>query len=397
MTDHARTLDQPFSLGRDSSRAASERAGGLGRALGLRPFLTVFTLIAIVAGVYYAFIAAPLFVSETRFAIRDKDRPSASSAGASALAGLTGRAGGLSEITAVSDYIRSPDMLRILEQRHGLRAHYAADRPDMFRRLSPDASDEDFLKFYRKMVIVRLNREADIIGVEVRAFDPPTAQAMARTILEQSEVFIDGLSSRLRQETVRSAEEELRLAEQQVQQARGAVASFRSVTDDVNPAATGQSAVGGVAQLEAQAGAVRAELNALGTYARPNAPQVVQAQARLATLNAQIAALQARQGGSGGAGGGGNLSQRVTQYEALIAQRDFAEKKLGSVQTAYDQARTSAEQREKYVVRIVQPNMPQEATEPNRLTDWLIVLIFAGTAYAIITLIVAGIRDHQGV
>ena len=38
-----------------------------------RPFLVSMGLLAAVAGIYYAVIAAPMYESETRFAIRSKD------------------------------------------------------------------------------------------------------------------------------------------------------------------------------------------------------------------------------------------------------------------------------------------------------------------------------------
>ena len=80
-----------------------------------------------------------------------------------------------------------------------------------------------------------------------------------------------------------------------------------------------------------------------------------------------------------------------------MAQVQRAEAKLATATTAFDAARATAQQREKYVVRVINPNRPDRPTEPKRLLDFLMVMVFALTGYAIITLAVAGIRDHRGV
>jgi capsular polysaccharide transport system permease protein len=405
MTDHAPALPNPGAL--PARASVADRAERAMTALRFRPFLTVLGIVTLLAAVYYGLIATPLYVSETQFAIRSAGGGGASAPGGGATVNMRslmgGGAGGgglgLSEITSVSEYIHSWEMLNELERRHQLRAAYSTSRLDPFRRLAPDASNEDFLKFYRKMVTVQIYREADLLTVRVRGFDPASAQQVAQSILSLSENFVDGLSTRLRKESLRSAEQDLQTALEEVQRARAAVAGFRAVTDDVDPTATGGQTVSDVSSLETQAAQIRAEINALRTYSQPSSPQVRQAQARLATINAQIAALRASQGGDAVAspGGTGNLSQRVTRYEALLAQRTFAEQRLTTAQTAFDEARVAVRDQQKYVVPIVRANLPQESVEPNRLGDFLMVLLFAGAAYAIVTLAIAGIRDHQGV
>lgn len=407
MTDQPSTYPTPAPVATSSlpvTGGLSARAERAMSGMRFRPFLTVLGLVMVLAGIYYAFVATPLYVSETKFAIRSQSASggggsSGGTGGGGGLGGLGGVSAQLSEITSVYEYIRSNDMLKILDARHDLRSKYSQPRLDPFRRMEPDASTEKFLAFYRKMIVVQLDREADIVTVRVRGFDRETAHAVARSILGLTEGFVDGQSTRLRREALASAQQELELAASQVQQSRAAVASFRSVSDDVNPEATGSQAVGEVSSLEAQASAIQAELNALRTYSQPGTPMIRQSEARLATINRQIAAARADQGGSGGqtAGSTGGLSQRVTQYEALIAQRTAAEEKLNLAQGSYDGARTAAQQREKYVVPITQANLPQDSTEPRRLADFLMVLLFAAAAYAIITLALAGIRDHQGI
>src|SRR5690606_9743502 len=139
-----------------------------------------------------------------------------------------------------------------------------------------------------------------------------------------------------------------------------------------------------------QAAAAQAELASALTFNRPDSPVVRQLRARLAAIRAQQARLRTEQGAGGGA-------RQVTNYESLLAQREIAQSKLAAATTSFETARASAQQREKYVVRVVNPSQPDRPTAPKRFLDFLTVLIFAVAGYAIVSLAIAGIRDHRGV
>ncbi len=370
---------------------ADRRVGGvwavLRQRIGQRPFVLYMLLVAVLAGLYYGVIASPQYVSETRFAIRSREIV----APTGFLAGLIGAPTSLGDITAVSDYIRSPEMAETLDERHQLRRLYAQPRIDPFQTLSATASDEEYQRFYRRHVIVKLDREASTVIVVVKSFTPESARDTAGSILELTEAFVNELSRNMREDTLRSATSELEMAEKQAIEARVAVANFRGAGADLDPSASSAQIVGGVGQLEASAAEVRGEIASLLTYSRRDAPQVRQLQARLSAINAEIASLRNQQGPSAG------LAQEVTDYETLQLIRANAEKKLAAAETAYDQARATAEQREKFVARIVSPNLPETPTSPRRWLEFLTAMVFAMAGYALASLTLAAVRDHRGI
>lgn len=369
----------------------STRAGGAWSVvrdrIGQRPFVLYMLLVAVLAGLYYGVIAAPQYVSETRFAIRSREVV----APTGFLAGLMGAPSSLGDITAVYDFIRSPEMAETLDDRHNLRDLFAQPRIDPFQTLSANASDEEYLRFYRRHVIVKLDREASTVIVLVKSFTPESARNTAGSVLELTEGFVNELSRNMREDTLRSATSELELAQRQAIEARVAVANFRGAGADLDPTASGAQIVGGIGQLEANAAAVRGEIASLLTYSRPDAPQVRQLRARLAAINGEIASLRSQQGAAAG------MAQEVTNFETLQLIRANAETKLAAAQTAFDQARATAEQREKFVARIVTPNLPETPTSPRRWLEFLTAMVFAMAGYALASLTLAAIRDHRGI
>ena len=49
------------------------------------------------------------------------------------------------------------------------------------------------------------------------------------------------------------------------------------------------------------------------------------------------------------------------------------------------------------MVPAVAPNLPDEPTEPHRLTSFLEAMLVLIAVYGIVALAIAGVRDHQGI
>ncbi len=138
----------------------------------------------------------------------------------------------------------------------------------------------------------------------------------------------------------------------------------------------------------------RAELATMLTVNTPNSPQARQLQARIGALEGQIAETQKKVADTSRSD---NLAKRLYDYEGLLVANEYAEKQLVAALGAYDNALAVASQRERFLVRIVNPNLPDRPTQPKRLLSFIEALLVVVAAYGIIALAVAGVRDHQGI
>jgi capsular polysaccharide transport system permease protein len=89
------------------------------------------------------------------------------------------------------------------------------------------------------------------------------------------------------------------------------------------------------------------------------------------------------------------LATKGVEYERLNLERDFAEKRLAAALTALVQARMDVLRKQLYLERVVEPNLPDYAMEPRRLRSILTVLGFALIIWGVITLLIAGVREHR--
>lgn len=381
-SDRGRVVD-----GRTVAASLKERSLRLARS---HPILPVLCLLAAVSAFYFALIAAPVFVSSTQISIRGKE--SAPSTGLLGAFLPTSGSGGLSESVAVREFIHSPQMFEQLETRHDLREHYGSFRLDGFNSISRKASNEAFLEFYRNRVDVTLDREAAILAIDVNAFDADTALSVANSIVELSENYVNDLSARIREATLADATAELAGAAEDIRTVRLQLAEFRNRSGELDPASRGAGTVASLIALEADITRFRSELASQLTINQPDAPQIREIEARIESLERQA---QAQRLQLASEGGDGTLAEVLLEYEGLVIEREYAETRLTAALAALDGARQLADQRERFVVTIVDPVLPSVATRPRRWAGFIFSLLVGIIGYGIVRYTVAGIMDHD--
>ncbi|MBU2586617.1 MAG: hypothetical protein KJ872_00720, partial [Alphaproteobacteria bacterium] len=76
-------------------------------------------------------------------------------------------------------------------------------------------------------------------------------------------------------------------------------------------------------------------------------------------------------------------------------RREFADKQLGIALASLQDARNEARRQQAYVERVSQPSLPDDAVEPRRLRGVLATLIIGLVAWGILTMLLAGVREHK--
>lgn len=370
-----------------------------------RPFLFYMAFVAIVVTTYYLLIAAPLYVSQSQFTVRGKSV----AVSVPILAAFTGQdQGGVTDSDAVANYIQSGEMLQALDRSDQLRKQYSSFRLDFLNHMPANATPEDFLAFYNKMINVSVDSDSNIITVKVISVNPQAAYSVNQAILKNTSAYVDNLSRKIRDEATRAAQQDLQKAMHDVIVARGAVTAFRQRTGVIDPNSYGQVAAGAAMSLEQQIYALRMQRASLLTYSTPGSPQVQQVDAQIAALQREIGQVNASLSGASQVAGmdsapsvpsagqtGKPLVKDLNEYQGLFARQVYAEQRLAVTQANYDQALSAAEQKSMFVVPVTNPNLPGKPTMPARIINILGALLLAAVTYAICKLAILSIRDHQ--
>ena len=355
-----------------------------------RLFLLTVAVPTALALVYFGLMASDVYISESRFVVRSPDRQVATGLGAFLKGAGFSRA--QDDSYTVHDYILSRDALKEINDKLGVAKAFASSSVDLFSRfgaLDFDNSFEALHRYYQKRVNVQQDTASSITTLTVHAYTAQDALNINQKLLELSEALVNRLNERGRQDLIRSAASEVADAETKSKAAALALSAYRNAKGVVDPERQATVQLQQVAKLQDELIATKTQLAQLRAFT-PQNPQIQSLQLRAQTLQAEMDAETTKV-----AGGERSLSGKAAEFQRLALEREFADKQLGSALVSLEQARNEAQRKQVYLERIAQPSLPDVAMEPRRLRSILATLVLGLVAWGILTMLLAGVREHQ--
>ena len=314
--------------------------------------------------------AADQYGSEAGFAVRREE----AGAAVEMLGGLAGLSGASSRDTDILyQYLQSRRLVAELEADLGLSERFRRETDPVFG-FDPDGGAEALHRYWPRRVTVSYDSLAGLISLRVTAFDPQDAQAIAEGIVARATALINEMSDVAQADVLAGAAAELEAAEARLRQARAQVTQFRNLHQLVDPSVDLQAQAGLLGTLQGQLVEALIALDLLRGETREGDPRITQSVRRVAVIEARIAAERAKLGLEGE---GEALADVVGAYEALMADRDFAERSYAAARSAYDLAAAEARRQSRYLAAWQAPTLPEAAEYPRR---WRLLALVAGFA-----------------
>ncbi len=341
---------------------------------------------------YFGLWASPMYIAEARFAVRGAETSGMATGFMSMLMPAATAVG--VDANIVAEYIQSPDIMETIDGEMDIFRHFSSREHDIISRLAADATRDERLSFWQWAVKPSFDPETGIIALSVKAYDPATAQKLARAVLARSEALVNAMSRRAQDDAIALAMTEVKTAEQRVRVAQEAMREFRNRSGMLDPASTAGGLQGIVSQLEGEAVKVRAEIAEAATYMSRNAPALVGLRARLEAVETQLASEKLRLAGE--AARKDSLTSFAGEYEALQTESEFARQQLVSAMTSLETARVKAEAKSRYVEAFQIPALPDESLYPRPFLFAAYVFVGSLVLAGLCSLIVAAVREHTG-
>ena len=355
-------------------------------------FACVVLLPTVAVFLYYLLWASPMYVSQTRFAIRSADSSGGGLDIASALLRSSSSTGADAHI--VVEYIQSLDIIHDIDKELGVDLHFSDKGHDVFSRLTNNPTQDEQLRYWKWAVIPALDQDTGIITFETKAYSPEMAQKIAAAVLARSEALVNTMNLRAREDAVSLAQSEVQRAEARVRKAQEAMRNFRDAHTLLDPRVTAAGLQGVVTELEGEAVKLRAQLAEAQSFMRSSAPATKALQTRLKAVESQLD--QEKQRLAGLRSQEGNLNAVVGEYEDLTIEAEFAQKQLVTAMSALESARVHEVAKSRYVVAFQQPTLPDESLYPRPFLFTAYVFVGALLLLGLGSLITASIREHAG-
>ena len=355
-------------------------------------FACVVLLPTVAVFLYYLLWASPMYVSQTRFAIRSADSSGGGLDIASALLRSSSSTGADAHI--VVEYIQSLDIIHDIDKELGVDLHFSDKGHDVFSRLTNNPTQDEQLRYWKWAVIPALDQDTGIITLETKAYSPEMVQKIAAAVLARSEALVNTMNLRAREDAVSLAQSEVQRAEARVRKAQEAMRNFRDAHTLLDPRVTAAGLQGVVTELEGEAVKLRAQLAEAQSFMRSSAPATKALQTRLKAVESQLD--QEKQRLAGLRSQEGNLNAVVGEYEDLTIEAEFAQKQLVTAMSELESARVHEVAKSRYVVAFQQPTLPDESLYPRPFLFTAYVFVGALLLLGLGSLITASIREHAG-
>jgi capsular polysaccharide transport system permease protein len=288
------------------------------------------------------------------------------------------------------EFINSLDMLKYLDAKFKLRAHFSAPDIDWWAQLPAGASQEDFHDYLPRYLQVAYDTDSQIISIHFQGFDREYAKSVVDAVVARSQEFIDKLNSKITTEQTAFFEQQLKNSEVRVKEVKTQLLKFqrenRLLTTETQAALVNSN----ISELDKMLIAKRGELATRLKELNDNSPVIQVLRTEIDSLQNQLN--QERDRLSGG------TSAAVTELDAQFREIEF---NLEFVTNLYksnlaqlEQAHIDAIRRLKYLIVVTQPALADASIYPDRVyivgTAAMLLLL----VYFIVSLLVAIIREH---
>jgi BexC/CtrB/KpsE family polysaccharide export inner-membrane protein len=197
------------------------------------------------------------------------------------------------------------------------------------------------------------------------------------------------MNERGREDLVSLTDVELNEAKKTARDAALALSRFRNVEGLVDPEQQAAVQLQMVSKLQDELIAAKTQLVLLRTLT-PQNPQIPVFQTRIKELDREIGTQMGQV-----AGDRKSLAASTVEFQRLQLESQLADKELAAAMSSVQDAKNEARRKRAYVERIVQPSLPDNQSEPKRLRGILNVFVVGMILWAIMSMIVAGIKEHS--
>lgn len=378
-------LRDRLTRGLADMRGKSAGFSAMGLVLGIALFASI------VATIYWMAIASDRYVSQANVVVQRAQLPGAGPADLGGLLSGGASTGIRGDQMLLRDHLLSFDMLRKLDAKLHLRAHYSDTNRDFLSRASSARMPiERFRDYFMSRVRIDYDDYDGVLELRVEAFDPVTAQAIVTQMLQEGEAFMNDSDHKLASAQVKFLEEALQQAAQRNHQAREAVLAFQNEAGLVSPEDSLRSTAQTIAQLEARQTALQVQLGTLQSYLVADHPDVVSVRQQIASIGRQISVERAKATAPGTAA----LNRSTEKFQRLQQDAAFTQSLYQTTLAALEKGRIDAARSVKKISILQTPTLPEYAEHPRRAYNSLVFALIALLVASISLLLVSIVRDH---
>jgi len=353
------------------------------------PIWLLVLVSTLVFAFYQAFIISDRYISEAHVVL---ESPQIAAPELSFQSLLGGAGGGSKDMLLLRDYLRSVDMLKIIDKKLDFRQHYASSDIDFLSVLgSVDPPMEELHEYYLSRISIELDDYAGVLRIRVAAFTPEMSKRIASLMLEGGEQYMNLLGQRLAEEQVGFLEKQVDGLATKLEQSRQHLIDYQNKHGLISPQGMLENINQVIASLEAQLASLRAKKTAMLTYQSTGAESIRSIDAEINAYIKQIQEERSRMTETSGDA----LNVVTSEYQKLELKMQFAQETYSGALAALENTRIEAARKLKQISILQSPTLPEYPIEPRRIHNSIVFALMAIFLGLIMQMLLLVIDDHR--
>ena len=341
----------------------------------------------LITGYFFYVVATPMYATKSEFLVLKAD-------GAGAVSGLlSGTQFATSQDSiAVQGYLQSKGAMLRLDAEMGFKSHFTQAWIDPIQRLSPDPTNEEAYKTYKRNVKIGYDPTEGVVRMEVSAADPEVSAEFSRRLIGYAQEEVNHLSEQKRSDQVSESEAALELAEGKRREAQRHLVELQQDGMVLDPEGVIVSLRSQINTFEIQLQQKELELAALLDNARPIRAKVAGVEADISRLSDVITRLNDRMtDASEGENSLANHRVQIQMAQADLATRDLM---LQSALQQVESTRMEANRQVRYLTTAVAPVASEEPTYPRKFENTVLAFLIFSGIYLLCSLTASILREQ---
>ena len=355
-----------------------------------RPFIVFVIIPVLLFTIYQLGIASERYESQAKVLVQQPDASSTLDSSMAILTGLGVNTNSGSDSEIAKTYIYSMDMLKHLDNKLSVKAHYQNKDIDFASRL-PDDDQEAFLEYYQQHITVTIDASSGAITIAAQGFTPEFAESLVNEIVKQAEWYINSIGHQLAEAQLSFVKKEHENIEQKLQKAQTQLLIFQQQHNLLDPTSEGVAIQQIAYTLEGQISAKEAELKSLRQIMNESSPRVSTLKHELEGLKQQL--VNERKKLAQGENGNQSVGDILADYTDLKVKMDLALQAYTASQVSLEKSRIEAYRKLKYLVTIESATTPEKSKYPDIPYNITLFFVLLSMAYGIGKIIISTIKE----
>jgi capsular polysaccharide transport system permease protein len=291
----------------------------------------------------------------------------------------------------IETYLSSHELLEKINDKFSLRKHYESNKVDLLDRLSQSDTKEEFLELYLQRIEIQYDELSGILHIGFLHTDPNIAKKILEYILKAAEDQINIYNQQNAKKYLAFAKESVDKNKISLDNAINELEKYQNKNLVLDPTSSAESKSAIISSLEADLVKKNAYLQQIKSYMSGESFEVKNLQTEIESLEKSLKNTKSTLTGQDDT----RLNLILFDYEKLKNQVEFDKEKYKQSLVQYEIAKNELDKDAKTLQIVVNPNLPDGYSVPNKPKSLIDIIIVLGLLFGITSLIIAIIKDHK--